>query len=114
MTAHFSGLRARRAAHAEARIARVRAYLGANRTELARIMRIAAGEHGAAQTAILAGLVGRSRPQLPRIFALLEEMHDTLISAETETGDSTAAARPDLDAAIRWHGARLEELLGAR
>ena len=113
MTAHFSGRRARRVAHAETRLAGIRAYLGANRTELAYVMRVVGGDHGAAQTAILAGLVARPRPQVARIFALIEEMRDALVSADTEAGDVAPTARSDLDAAVRWHGARLYELLAA-
>ena len=56
-------------------------------------------------------MLSASRPQLERIFEALAEMRDALAEAETSAGDGHSGARPDLDAAIRWHGARLEDLI---
>jgi hypothetical protein len=111
MTAHFSPARKRRAALAESRIAGLRAYLNANLPELTRVMRVACGEARAADAAALADLLGSSRLQPERVFEALAEMRDALAAAETRAGDGHSGARPDLDAAIRWHGARLEDLI---
>ncbi len=111
MTAHFSPARARRTACAESRIAGVRAHFNANLAELTRIMRVAYGEPHAADAAALARMLSASRPQVERIFEAVAEMRDALAEAETSAGDGHSGAHPDLDAAIRWHGARLEDLL---
>ena len=48
MTAPSLNLRARRSARAETQLAKIRAFVADNRAELLRVMRIAAGEAGAA------------------------------------------------------------------
>lgn len=106
MTAHFSLVRARRTACAESRIAGVRAHLDANLAELTRVMRVACGEAHATDAADLARLISSSRPQVDRAFEALAQTRDPLAEAETRAGDGHSGARPDLDAAIRWHGAR--------
>ena len=113
MTAPSLNLRARRAARAETQLARIRAFVADNRAELLRMMRIAAGEAGAADAEILLRLLAKPRPEIERVFGALSQMRDGLAEAESGVGFEERDARSDLDAAIRWHGARLDDLIGS-
>ncbi len=113
MTAHILNRRMRRAARAQQRLAGVRAYVDANRAEVSRVMRIAAGEAGAAEAESLFLQLSRPRPDDEAIFDRIGRMRDDLADAEAGVGGEHLDARSDLDAAIRLHGARLDELLNA-
>lgn len=111
MTAHHSPERRHRAAHAERQLDGIRAYLVPKRPELTRILRVVASELDAENVAILAGLLTRSRSTPQRIREVLAALRDSLAQADDGLDTGHLDGRSDLDAAVRWHGARLDDLL---
>ena len=74
----------------------------------------AIGGYEAAESAKeLADAVFEAHPDLESILDDLTNMRDRLLQSAPSVRYSHANPRPDLDAAVRWLGARLDDLLFA-
>lgn len=94
-------------------LASIRALIVGNRDEFDRVMRISGGDAGTADAAALCSLLSAQTPDIARILEHITRLRDMLADSEAGVGREALDARPDLDAAVNWWGARLEDVLAA-
>lgn len=89
----------------------IRSFVSANADDLIRIA-CAAGGHNAsaAATDLVETVLEFSAPE-EHLRDLLIVVRDGLLNGSGSSGNPLAFGRPDQDAAIRWFGARLDELI---
>jgi len=79
--------------------------------ELIRILGVIGGEAEASQLRVLTDGTRTGDIQVASIRTTVVALRNRLASAPSDVGLADACCGPDFDAALRWHGARLDELL---
>lgn len=87
----------------------IAAFVELNADELLWIGRAAGGHTGRAAAATLVDMVQSHPNDIDTIHDLVIVLRDALLEGGKSTDWSNSSGRPDLDAAHRWFGARLDE-----
>lgn len=89
----------------------VRDFTETSGRELIRILGVIGGEEEASQLRVLTDGTRTGGIEVASIRTTVVALRNCLASAPSDVGAANACCGSDFDAALRWHGARLDELL---
>lgn len=84
-------------------------FVDQNADDLLWVSGAAGGHNGRAAAAALVDAVLSDPDDVETIHDLVVVLRDALLAGSVPAGPAGSCGRPDLDAALRWFGARLDE-----
>lgn len=111
MTLHFHSDTAQETVINPNHLTRITSFVSDNVDDLIVVAGAAGGHNAAAAANDLVDMVLSGEAPADHLFDLLIFLRDAFMESPASASSFRAPGRPDLDAAVRWFGARLDDLI---